>query len=288
MKLADTSAVVTGGGNGIGKALAQALAQRGVNVAVADIEADAADAVADEIAELGVTTLAMAVDVSDPAAVERLADAAWERFGSVELLFNNAGVNPSPHRLTGSTADDAQWCFGVNVFGVLNGIRAFGPRFVESDRPCRIVNTGSEHSLGVPHTGAGIYTATKHAVLALSDVLRRELPDHVGVSIICPGIIESTLWRASQRRPDTYGGTTEAPSAGAQVMAQGLPAIEIAEHALDQIEADAFYIVTHPHVVEYPAERWSEIADAFAAQAPRYPGDDEFAVDNVIARLFQQ
>lgn len=285
MELSGTSAVITGGGNGIGKAIALALAKRGVHVAVADLEETSASQVAEEVEKLGVQALAMRADVADEAQVTELADRAWERFGSVELLFNNAGVIHPLKPLLETTKAEFDWCFTVNVAGVMNGIRVFGPRFASSDRPCWIVNTGSEHSLGVPHLMAGLYTATKHAVLGLSDVLRRELPNHVGVSVLCPGIVESTLWRASERRQDAFGGAEPANEAGAAAMALGIPAEDIAERVVGALRDEEFYIVTHPHVVEIAEERWRSAEAAFRKQAPRYAGDDQYTIDKILARL---
>jgi NAD(P)-dependent dehydrogenase (short-subunit alcohol dehydrogenase family) len=288
MDLLGKSAVITGAGNGIGKAIALALANLGVNVAIADIEESAAEQVAAEAETLGVKSMAMKVDVSDESEIEKLADAAWVDFGSVELLFNNAGVMHATKLLLDTTKEELAWCFAVNVAGMMNGIRVFGPRFVSSGEQCWIVNTGSEHSFGVPHVLAGVYTATKHAVLGLSDVLRRELPDHVGVSVLCPGIVESTLWRASERRQDAFGGAEPASEAGAAAMIFGLPAEDIAKQVIKGIREEHFYIVTHPHVVEIAEERWRGAEEAFKIQAPRYDGDDRYDVNKIIARLMRQ
>ena len=277
--------MVTGGGNGIGRAIALELAGRGASVAVADIELDAAESVAREVARHGVKSLAVAVDVAREEDVAELAQRAWSSFGSVELLFNNAGVMPPAGPLLRLTGSDFDWCFAVNVGGVMNGIRIFAPRFVASGRPAWIVNTGSEHSLGVPHLYGGAYTASKHAVLGLSDVLRRELPAHVGVSVLCPGITQSTLWRATERRPDEHGGPQTADPANAAAMEMGMPVTEVARKVLAGVENGDFYIVTHPHVVEIARERWSGVQDAFAAQAPRYPGDEAYDVKEVLRRL---
>lgn len=285
MEITGLSAVVTGGGNGIGRAIALALAARGANVAVADIELDAAEAVAREAAGLGVRSLAMAVDVSREEDVADLADRAWAEFGSVALLFNNAGVMAPGGPLVRVSRDDFDWCFAVNVGGVMNGIRVFAPRFIDSGQPAWIVNTGSEHSLGVPHLFGGAYTATKHAVLGLSDVLRRELPGHVGVSVLCPGITQSTLWRATERRTAEHGGPLAADPANAAAMELGMPVAEVAAKVLAGVENEDFYIVTHPHVVEIARERWDGLAGAFAAQAPRYPGDEAYDVNVVMEKL---
>ena len=288
MDLQGTSAVVTGGGNGIGRALCLALAEEGVNVAVSDIEADSANTVAAEAAALGVESLGIAADVTDAASVSALADAAWEAFGSVEILVNNAGVMHPTAPVYQTSEADFDWIFAVNVRGVANGIRAFVPRFLESGRPCQILNTASEHALGVPHIGGGLYTASKHAVLGLSDVLRRELPDHVRVGVLCPGIVDSTLWRASERRHDAFGGALEAPPmAGAFMNQMGMPAADVAKRAVEGIKAGHFIIATHPHAVELARSRWDEIESAFAAQAPRREGDEKYNLEPIMRQLVQ-
>ena len=288
MEIEGKSAVVTGGGNGIGRAICLALAAKGANVAVADIELEAAEAVAAEVASSGVRSLARQVDVAVEEEVQALADAAWAALGSVEILVNNAGVMHATKPLWETATDEFDWCFAVNVRGVLNGIRAFVPRFAASDQPAWILNTGSEHSLGVPHLFGGLYTATKHALLGLSDVLRRELPEHVGVTVLCPGLAESTLWRASERRQAAFGGTEAPNEAGAAAMKLGMPAEEVAESAIAAVEAGSFLAISHAHVIDYAEERWTEIRDACATQAPRRPGDDQYKLDVVIQKLMSQ
>ncbi len=289
MEIQGCSAVITGGGNGIGRAIALALAKEGVHVAVADIEEGAAQAVAAEVEALGVRSLAIRADVTQETDVVRTADAAWEAFGSVELLFNNAGVIPDRGKLFEFSAEDVRWVLSVNVEAMLHGVRVFAPRFIESGKPCRIVNTGSEHSMGVPHTGAGIYTASKHAVLGLSDVLRRELPDRVGVSVLCPGMVTSSLWRSAERRPDDLGGSgTVDPGQGAAMENYGMPADEAAQQVVKGLKEDRFFILTHAHVVDIWRQRWDEAETEYAEQVPRYDGDDKYDVNQVIARVMAQ
>ena len=283
MDLRGKSAVVTGGGNGIGRALCLAFAERGVNVAVADIEAEAARSVAEEAASHGVQSRGLAVDVTDEASVAALAEASWSAFGSVDILVSNAGVMHTPSPLHECSAADFDWVFAVNVRGAMNGIRAFVPRFVAAGRPSRVVNTASEHALGVPHIGGGVYTASKHALLGLSDVLRRELPGHVKVSVLCPGIVDSTLWRAGARRQAEFGGPAAAPEAGGAFMRQvGMPAAEVAAKAVEGIGKGDFYIVTHPHAVDIAQRRWGEVERAFAQQAPRREGDERYDLEPVL------
>ena len=289
MEIHGQSAVITGGGNGIGRALALALAREGANVAVADLEQDAAASVAREVEALGVRAIAAGVDVAREEDLERLADEAWSAFGSVELLFNNAGVGAPRGPVHQSTADDVRWVLGVNLEGVLNGIRVFTPRFIEGGRESRIINTGSEHSLGIPFPGTAIYTASKHAVLAISDILRMELPEHVGVSVFCPGWVATSIWRSAERRPEDLGGPTEVdPAAGALTEQFAMPSAEAADIVLQGIREDRYFLLTHPHAIEYAQRRWQEVEAAFAEQAPRYEGDDRYDVAKVIARLQAQ
>ena len=289
MDLTGKSAVVTGGGNGIGRALCLAFAAEGVNVAVADIDAGAAGAVADEAKRAGVGAMDVVTDVTDESSVNALADVAWNAFGSVEILVNNAGVMHAVAPLVATGGADFNWVFAVNVRGAMNGIRAFVPRFVASGRDSRVVNTASEHALGVPHIGGGLYTASKHALLGLSDVLRREVPEHIRVSVLCPGIVASSLWRASERRQPAYGGPALAPEAAGAFMEQvGMPAAEVAARAVEGIRKGEFYIVTHPHAVGIAQARWTELETAFATQAPRREGDAKYDLEAVMRQVIGQ
>lgn len=286
MEINNKTAVVTGGGNGIGKALCMALAEAGANVVIADIELDAAQAVEAEINATGAGCLAIAVDVTDEASVIRMRDTACDVFGSVDILVNNAGVMHPTKPLFETTSADLDWVMSVNVGGVMNGVRSFVPLFVEQGTPAWILNTASEHSLGVPHLGGGLYTASKHAVLGLSDVHRRELPDHIGISVLCPGIVGTTLWKASERRQDRYGGA-EAGSAqaGAAMQHIGMPAEDVAQATIRGLGEETFFIVTHPHAVEFGQARWGEIESAFAAQAPRFEGDEKYDLNKLLGQI---
>ena len=286
MEINNKTAVVTGGGNGIGKALCMALAEAGANVVIADIELDAAQAVEAEINATGAGCLAIAVDVTDEDSVIRMRDTACDVFGSVDILVNNAGVMHPTKPLFETTSADLDWVMSVNVGGVMNGIRSFVPLFMEQGTPAWILNTASEHSLGVPHLGGGLYTASKHALLGLSDVLRRELPDHIGISVLCPGIVGTTLWKASERRQDRFGGA-EAGSkqAGAAMQHIGMPIEDVAQATIRGLGEETFFIVTHPHAVEFGQARWGEIESAFAAQAPRFEGDEKYDLNKLLGQI---
>ncbi len=280
MQIRDKVAVVTGGASGIGRAIGVALAEKGAHVIVADVEPGRAETVAKEIAALGVQSVGLACDVAKEESVEALAEAAWKRFGAVDLLFNNAGVSGGTWLLE-SSAKDLRWLFEVNVFGVWYGCKAFGRRFKDQGTEAWIVNTGSEHSLGLPHIQAGFYTATKHAVLGLSDVLRSELPPYIGVSILCPGVVNTDFWNASRNRPAEHGGPAEAAKEIRAIMERGKDALEIGRQAVAGVERGDFYIVTHPHARTYVEKRSAETLAAFAAQAPYREGEERYDVTTI-------
>ena len=275
--LKDKVAVVTGGATGIGRAIGATLADRGTHVVIADLNADAADRTAAEIASRGVKTMGVAFDAADESSVEALAETAWGEFGHVDLLFNNAGVSGGT-LLLDSNAADMKWLFSVNVFGVWYGCKSFGRRFVKQGTPAWICNTGSEHSLGRPHLQAGFYNATKHAVLGLSDVLRGELPDHVGVSILCPGVVETDFWQSSTRRHEEFGGPADPEPLLEGIMSKGIDAAEVGRRCVEGVERGDFYIVTHSHTRGYVDARHEEISAAFDSQAPRTDGDEKYDV----------
>lgn len=285
MEIYNKTAVVTGGGNGIGKALCVSLAEAGAKVVIADIEFEAATAVKAELEAKGHQSLAVHVDVSDESSVANMRDIAAASFGSVDILVNNAGVMHATKPLFKTTTADLEWMFSVNVGGVMNGVRSFMPLFIEQGTPAWILNTASEHSLGVPHLGGGLYTASKHAVLGLSDVLRGELPEHIGISVLCPGIVGTTLWKASERRQERYGGA-EAGSerAGAAMQHIGMSVEAVSDATIRGLQDETFFIVSHPHAVEFAQSRWAEIESAFSAQAPRFEGDEKYDLNILLGQ----
>jgi NAD(P)-dependent dehydrogenase (short-subunit alcohol dehydrogenase family) len=258
-----------------------ALVEDGAHVVIADIDAEAAREVADELETEAVRTIGIGLDVTDRAAVEAVADLAFEEFGHVEICVNNAGVFPPICRAIDIEESDARWVLEVNLLGAWYGCSAFGRRFIEQGTPAHILNTGSENSLGVPHTGAAFYTASKHALLGLADVLRSELPDFIGVSILCPGMVKTNLSSSAVRRPDRFGGPGEAGSGSGL----GLEPDLIGRKAVEGIKRGDFYIVTHPPVRALVEERAAELLAAFEAQAPRYEGDEAIDTRSMVALL---
>jgi NAD(P)-dependent dehydrogenase (short-subunit alcohol dehydrogenase family) len=261
VKVENKVAVITGGASGIGLAIGKALVEKGARVMLADIKGEEA---AKEAAAIGKGTKSFQVDVARLASVEELADKAWSEFGQVDLLFNNAGIAPPRRRnLLEVAPEDMDRVIDVNLKGVWRGSSVFGKRFIEQKTEAVICNTGSEHSLGFAHPLGGIYTATKHAVLGLSDVLRHELPDFIHVSVFCPGAVKTKM---------TQGNF-------------GMEAEPVGKHVVSAIERGDFLIVTHPHVVKLAEKRWEEISSAFQTQAPYTEESEKYNVLALMERM---
>ncbi|MEV6276369.1 SDR family NAD(P)-dependent oxidoreductase [Nocardia sp. NPDC051832] len=263
-------AVVTGAANGIGRALSEALHARGIRVVLADIDGEA---LAQAAAEIGPETVAVPTDVSDPAQVQRLADATLEHFGRVDLIFNNAGLSAGgPIWLV--EPGDWRRIWSVNVEGVVNGMRTFVPLLIAAGRG-HVVNTAS---LAGITTGMfnGPYAASKHAVVALTEVLRGELAllaPEIGATVVCPGPVDTQMMRAvtdgigallgdgdgDALPPQPAEGWFAALSPGQwqrlaptlapiiHLAAEMMPAARAAEIILAAVESDRLYVTTHPH-----------------------------------------
>ena len=257
--------VVTGGGSGIGAALALEAASRGAgHVAVADVDLEAAGAVADSIVAQGRSAAALRCDVTDPAGTEDLAQAIAADHGVPGLVCANAGVMSALAPLLDTAPSDVEWVVRVNVLGTVNTLQSFGRLMAAGSEQGWLMATGSEHSVGVPHPNSGAYTASKHALLGLCDVLRAELPDHVGVSVVCPGLTSSLLWNSTRQRPDHLGGSADNdPGVGAFMEQMGMSAETVAQRAFDGLAEGHFLIPTHYHPRAYAERRASDMAEAY-------------------------
>jgi NAD(P)-dependent dehydrogenase (short-subunit alcohol dehydrogenase family) len=263
--LAGKVAVITGAGSGIGEGIARAAAGAGMKVVVADIDMQKAQAVA---ADIGQHAMAFRVDVSSLASVEALRDATLERFGDVHLLCNNAGV------WIGALMHDAdikdwQYLINVNLYGVIHGVKAFLPLLVKQGEG-HIVNTASMGGLisGPPE---GLYTTTKFAVVGLSEALLMEVADKgVGVSVLCPGLVNTNLITQSFAvRPEALNPGIDHRQPAPDV-ASGISPLAVGNQVLDAVREGSFYIITHDDYRDIIAGRHDGILAALDAHAQRY------------------
>lgn len=267
-------AVITGGASGIGLALARAMAARGAEVVLADIEAAALDRA---VATLPQGTLAVRTDVADVASVEALRDAVLARHGRVDVLCNNAGVT-TLNLLADHTIDDWRWVLGVNLWGVINGVTTFLPVLRSQGTPSHIVNTASIAGLLSGIAFLGPYSVSKVGVVSISETLRQELAftgDPIGVSVLCPSGTNTSVLESERNRP--AGTQASARTADAEAWRLGVKAgftgpdgLEpeaVAAQVVDAILANRFWVITHGDLVPAVEARFTEIL----AHAPR-PG----------------
>lgn len=280
-------AVITGAGSGFGRAFAQKGAALGMKLVLADVNPDALAQTLDALREHGADAIAVPTDVSDPAQVEALAQAALGAFDKVHLLFNNAGVG-SGGFLWESSANDWSWVFNVNVMGVAHGVRVFTPIMLAQNEPAHIVNTASVAGLLSP-PAMGIYNASKHAVVSLTETLYHDLqlaqaagaqdaPDTsdaqahtaiglVGCSLLCPAFVPTGIADAERARPASLSNaarpTRSQIAAGKQlqraVQSGKLSAADVADLTFEAIAARRFYIVTHPGIMATVKLRHADI-----------------------------
>jgi NADP-dependent 3-hydroxy acid dehydrogenase YdfG len=217
--------------------MARAFAGAGMHVVVADIEREAAQAVASEL-----NGTAVELDVSKPEAMRALADQVYRDFSAVHLLCNNAGAAIAGP-LAEMTHDDWRWMLSVNIEGVTNSLTAFLPRMIAQQGEAHIVNTGSIAGL-VTLPERGIYAATKYAVVAISETLRAELAPHdIGVTVICPGSVRTRILGASRNRPAELKETKVSPPTELSDQAGALDPDEMGLGVLDAVIANAPYFV---------------------------------------------
>ena len=241
-------AVVTGAASGIGFGIAEGFARRGLNVVLADIEAPALAAAEAKLTSLAPATMAQVTDVSDRAQVFALAEQTVARFGRVDVICNNAGVTLPTKAAWELDDEDWRWVLGVNLWGVIYGIEAFVPRLVEQGRG-HVVNTASIMGLA-SWPNAAAYTASKHAVVAISETLRGDLDQRgigVGVTVLCPSHVPTNIADAARNRPAAL--TPRAPTAEGQPRDRSphvpvLP-VEVGEMVAAAVEKGRFYLTTH-------------------------------------------
>jgi NAD(P)-dependent dehydrogenase (short-subunit alcohol dehydrogenase family) len=266
----DRVAVVTGAASGIGLALAERFATEGMKVVMADVEAAALERAAAAVRASAGAVLPVRVDVSRPEDVERLAGETYAAFGAAHVVCNNAGVAVLGAVHEHSLAD-WQWVIGVNLWGVIHGVRAFLPRMLAGGDEGHIVNTASMAGLTTAPF-MSVYDVTKHGVVALSESMYKELEATgapIGVSVVCPGLINTAIMRSSRNRPPELAEEGKAgPMAQAfgQALADrlgsGYPPSEVADQVLRGIRRKRFYIVpAQPEVRQWATVRAQDIIE---------------------------
>jgi NAD(P)-dependent dehydrogenase (short-subunit alcohol dehydrogenase family) len=269
-------AVITGAASGIGRALAGKCLNEGMKVVLADVEGEPLFTTEKEFKTQGDDVLAIKTDVRIYEEVEALLQKTLSKYGKVHLLFNNAGVAPGG-AVWEVTLNDWEWVLGVNLWGVIHGIKAFIPVMIEQQTECHVVNTASIAGL----IAAGIYDApyrtTKHAIVSLTEALYSDLKmrkTKIGVSVLCPGEVESNLWNHERNRPpelrnsDLPQGETKEESR-VNEMTPG----QCADIVFDGIREKRLYILTHPGFNGYIKRR---VDDILAGRNPLVPGEQGF------------
>ncbi len=277
----DRVAVVTGGASGIGFATAQRLAAEGMRLVLADVEAAALERATQELEAKGARVLGVPTDVSRAEDVERLARRTLEHFGAVHVVFNNAGV-----AVTGAawenTLADWEWVLGVNLWGVVHGVRTFVPILLRQDEPGHVVNTASMAGL-TSSPGMAVYNVTKHAVVTLSETLHHDLAlqnARVGVSVLCPGFTRTRIMASARNRENE--GRVDPPNPAASELGArielalrrgvdaGIPPEEVAGLVFEAIRDERFYVLpAQPEVHEALRVRMDEILARRNPATPR-------------------
>ena len=247
-------AVVTGAASGMGRAFAERFAAEGMRVVLADVEAPALEQAVATLRQQGHEALGVPTDVSRLDEVQRLAQTVVERYGAVHLVCNNAGVDgylDGP--IWEATDRDWQWTFGVNLWGVVHGVRTFLPLMLDQDADGYLVNTASATGLVQANNMYGI---TKHAVVAFSEVVYSQLAQRearVGISVLCPGVVNTRLFEAARNRPAALRNAqpSAAAAAGAELRARmierlalAMPPARVADILLEAIRREQFYVLT--------------------------------------------
>lgn len=266
-------AAVTGGGSGIGRAMALAFAEEGMDVAIGDIESSSAETVAGEILAMGRQAIAVTCDVTNLDSVRGMVEATKTSLGGIHVVCNNAGVvagKPTPEL----SESDWSWVLDVDLNGVVNGILAFLPELV-AQREGHFVNTASIAGL-IPLAAPGVisYTAAKYGVVGITETLHEELrPLGIGASVLCPGVVNTRIGESARNRPAAAGGPPTEPKPAIE-LAPGaeLPRIvganvqeppAIAARVVEAVKANDLYIVTHPETREAVENRFKAIMTAY-------------------------
>ena len=269
------TAVITGAASGFGLEASRIAAREGMNVVMADVQPDALERAAAEIAATGAAALPVRLDVSKAAEVEALGAATLQRFGAPSFVFNNAGVG-SGGLIWENTLADWEWVLGVNLMGVVHGIRVFTPMMLEAARKDpsfegHIVNTASMAGLLNP-PNMGVYNASKHAVVSISETLYQDLrlvTDQVTASVLCPFFVTTGITRSERNRPAALAAAQPTKS---QLIGQAMSdkavgsgrvtAPMVAQYVFDALREQRFYIYSHPQALGSVQTRLEDVVQA--------------------------
>ncbi|HJQ31093.1 MAG TPA: SDR family NAD(P)-dependent oxidoreductase [Pyrinomonadaceae bacterium] len=263
-------AVVTGAASGIGRGLADACAREEMKIVLADVDEAALGETGRELKDAGADVLAVRTDVSKAEDVEALAQRTLEAFGAVHLLFNNAGVGAGT-TVWESTLADWQWVLGVNLWGVIHGVRTFIPLMLEQGDECHVVNTSSAAGL-ISGPALGVYKASKHAVVSLSETLYCELAiikAKIGVSVLCPGGVNTRMLDSARNRPaelqndstreSTHPAVVQADAMLRELVEAGIRPSQVADMVFDAVREGRFYVLTHDDWKPLVRQRMNDI-----------------------------
>jgi len=261
-------AVITGGASGLGLAIAHRAAKEGMKLVLADVEQAALTRAEDELKRAGAEVIGVRTDVSKAADVGALAKKTLNTFGKVHLVCNNAGVGGIRLKAWEASVEDWQWVLGVNVWGVIHGVRTFTPIMLAQDEPCHMVNTASVAGLLSP-SGMSVYNVSKHAVVTLSETLYQDLAlaqAKLKVSVLCPAFVATGIWNSARNRPSELSAGIDADEEKRRaeevrtVLEKGkLTAADVADMVFAAIEAEKFYILTHPKIKAVIETRMQDI-----------------------------
>lgn len=268
---AGRAAVITGAGGGFGREFALMGAARGMRLVLTDVQGDALTETVRQAQGAGAEVISEIADVAREDDVRRLAEHAYDAFGAVHLLFNNAGVG-SGGLIWESSERDWRWVLGVNLWGVIHGVRHFVPRMLAGGAPGHVVNTASVAGL-VNAPNMGVYNVSKHAVVSLTETLYHDLrlvQARVGVSVLCPAYVPTGIAESHRNRPDELKEEA-APTASQRaahaaiskaVQSGRVSAAEVARLTFEAIESERFYVLTHPQITPTVELRFSDILQA--------------------------
>ena len=273
-KFEGRTAVISGGAEGIGLSIAKALGEQKMNIVLADIDEKNLLKSTAELESLGIPVLAASLDVADEMQWKSVAEKAVERFGKVHMVVNNAGVGGDSGPIENQETEGWQWALGVNLMGVVYGAKTIIPLIKQHSEGGWILNVSSMAGMGgVPYSG--VYTASKAAVVALSESWAQELKDkRIGVSVLCPAFVQTRIYDSERNRPDKYKSENyniENESSFSkqtkQMVKDGIDVSIVGKRVVEAINHGELYIFTHPNYRQVNQQRFNGIDEAFARSA---------------------